>query len=453
MARYIESARANFCEELVTNKEYDRAIEITNRPMYSPTIKIREAHPDAEPNTKEHNDILKEVMHDVAAINIELGVTAYAMKSFMEDINGRLKTVKKNIVIEKERLQDINMLCNDFSEFGTVVKITTVDFAGDYSEENGTISAKVSEKQDELLEVYSIEGNGYEGNKCVYKDKAFLIDTIDTSKRTFLVDGSNITQYEYSRIIASNSEKEVFPQVNFDNTEAKCTIVLTSKIAFNGLKINCALEDTKLISLSISSNGTQFQDIVTRVIDLNDANKKYDSTNYIPGSGIVTFPSTNYVKIILQSDGYTEDLIAFEKEIGNIITLSTAKRHVIKLNDITAVRNKYQANNIIKTKQLLSGSTNSIAIFCNEYIPDHFPVGTYLEYILTVNGMDYHMVPINSNRNGKKIIRKTDYVTSLDSVAYINEDIKSVYLTIVITAPNDAETPYISNLKLLIGGE
>lgn len=134
-----------------------------------------------------------------------------------------------------------------------------------------------------------------------------------------------------------------------------------------------------------------------------------------------------------------------------VVKVQSAKRHAIKINDINVFRNKYDINNVITSNNLVSVPSRSIAIFCNEYIPKHFNSGEYIKYIMKINGKDYEMVPINSDKNGIKIIKTSDYDFNSDYVEYIEEKITSAYLTIKITCPNEYETPYISDLKILVG--
>lgn len=131
--------------------------------------------------------------------------------------------------------------------------------------------------------------------------------------------------------------------------------------------------------------------------------------------------------------------------------VKTGKRHVIKVNDINLYRNKYAAKSKITTKNLITNPARSIAIFCNEYIPTHFPEGKYIQYYFTINGTNYEVVPINSDREGIKIIKVSDYDFKSEYVKYINQKIISAYLTIIINTPNDYETPFISDLKVLVG--
>lgn len=135
------------------------------------------------------------------------------------------------------------------------------------------------------------------------------------------------------------------------------------------------------------------------------------------------------------------------------VKLATARRHAIKINGISAKGNQYATTTTRRSRQLITEPVESMALFCNEYVPSHFPNSDYIKYILTINGTDHEIVPINSERNGKKIVRTTDVGYASDYVLYLSESIKSAYLTIIIKTPNKTETPYISNLKVLIGGE
>lgn len=135
-----------------------------------------------------------------------------------------------------------------------------------------------------------------------------------------------------------------------------------------------------------------------------------------------------------------------------VIKMETAKRHVIKISEIKAEKNNYMTTNTMRTNNLIKKETISIAIYCNEYIPYYFDKSIdYIKYYLTVNADTFEVVPINSERNGIKIIKTNDYDFNIENIKYITEPILSAYLTIVIKTPDKNRTPYISNLKVLVG--
>jgi hypothetical protein len=299
----------------LTNKERsDRALEIASQPLYSPLLKPVELHAEEEPNLIDINSMMKEIGFDVTILNAELGNSANMLKTLITNTDTRLKAVKNILESERERQQDINMLCNKYTEFGKVTSLSPNDFTGQYGTEDGVFFAMVSGKNNASYSIQSVEGNGYEGNKYVYKDNAFLEDSINTSSRNFINDGSSITAYEYSRITASNTEPEIFPLVNFDSVDAKCTIAIASSDYISAVKI---ASDNKIIvtEVAVSSDGAEYKTVLDISIEINDSSLKYNTSDYICGSGIISFPLTKYVKLTIMSSGTTEDQIAFTKII------------------------------------------------------------------------------------------------------------------------------------------
>lgn len=146
--------------------------------------------------------------------------------------------------------------------------------------------------------------------------------------------------------------------------------------------------------------------------------------------------------------------VAGYKVVKKLVKLKTAKRHAVRIGGIKANKNRYQEVNAFQSRELISTPVKSIALFCNEYVPSHFPAGTkYITYILTINGTDHEVVPVNANRDGMKIIRMTGSQEQSLYVIHLNEEIKSATLKVIIKTPNVGESPHFSNLKILIGGE
>lgn len=311
--RYITEIKQQYRDLILEQGENSRALEITNNPLYSPIFKTREIHPEAEPEPKDINDMITEVFFDLNIIDSEIMQAAKDLNSLMLSTTQRLKNVETILLNEKERQQDINILCNKYTDFGTVINLDESFFSGDFSMFEGVMSAKIIDEVNVQYDIESIYGNGYEGNDYVYKDNNFTKDIIDTSNREYINDRSIITAYEYSRITASNSEKNIFPLVNFDSIEAKCAIVFHSNTAFNSLRIESDLSDLIINEVHISNDGATFEEVSKKTISLTNKEKRYEVQDYVPGSGIISFPTTNYVKILLQSKGYLDDTIAFYK--------------------------------------------------------------------------------------------------------------------------------------------
>lgn len=148
-------------------------------------------------------------------------------------------------------------------------------------------------------------------------------------------------------------------------------------------------------------------------------------------------------KEVAYSDIETKDLNK------KIVEVKSARRHVVKVNNLEAEKNIFKNKSTMKTENLISSPVESIGIFCSEYIPNHFPDKKYIKYILNINGKDHEIEPVNSHRRGVKILKYDIFKQKLPSVELLNEEIKSAYLTIVIETPNNKETPFISDFKVL----
>lgn len=148
---------------------------------------------------------------------------------------------------------------------------------------------------------------------------------------------------------------------------------------------------------------------------------------------------------------------AFLKILDNattLVKLDGAQRHVIRINNLIGFTNYYLAESSMVTEELLAGAVQSIAVFATEYLPPTFPGDSdqaYIQYILTINGEDYEVVPVNGHRSGIKVIRYTNYSIADNYVQHVSEPIKSAKLTVKITTPDLSYSPFVSDIKICIG--
>lgn len=456
-----QSIKYAYQQTLIEEGQTAKAAKLAKKDLYAPVYEACSVHPEEEPIRKDLNSALTDIGIDFLILDKEIAAAGQAYADLMTDMKLRLDAVDQQLLIEEERLKDLNILCSNFTEFDKVVTLTKDNFEGNYSTENGrTFLAYAHSFKDVPLSVVKVAGNGYEGNGYVIANNTFLKDSIDTSKQERMVDGSLITAYEYSRLTADSSEAVYPPAVNFDNEEAQCSIVVKSDEMFNMIKLvsdfsNIAITDV----LTSKDNGATFVSTANGPVEINNLDAKYESGAYAYGSGVICFPSTKYLKLVLKSGGSTTDVIAFKNVDTSdassprttTVVLDSARRHVIRINNIQARSGSFATETSMNTNELIDTPVESIAVFANEYVPDHFPQGTYFQYVLNVNGVDYDIVPINSHRNGIKVIRTSDYSAADDYVKHISESIKTASLTVVVNAPNSVETPYLSNVKICYG--
>lgn len=372
----------------------------------------------------------------------------------------RLETVSDIITSEKERLQDISMLCNAKTDYDNAIPLTDYYFTGNFEYQDGVFSSKTTQSTSTVATVIDVTGNGYEGNKYVLQDKSYLEDILSTSNRNAIVDNNISTYWEYSRITASNTEEDLLTDFNTDSSEAKCTITLKFDQLSNELAIKSSIEGLKVVAIRYSNDNLTYKDLNIMPFSLNNKEDSYKNQDYIYGSNIIAFPDSLYVKITFESKGYLNDTIAFDKVIAEndktstlTTIVSTAKRHVIRINDIESKRKQYIKESAFKTNELITNKKDiyAISVFANIYLPNNISEDN-VSFILTVNGIDYNIKPVNSYSDGIKIIRFSQGKMPVEYTKYIGEKITSAYLTVTIKSKNKL-TPYVNNIKVLLGGE
>ena len=357
---------------------------------------------------------------------------------------------------EKERQEDINILCNKYSAFSSIVNLSDSNFTGDLTFTNGILTAPVNNTNTISYTVSDVNGNGQAGNEYVYANNAFTTDTLDTNNTSNINDDSLTTYYEYQRITMSNSDNGP-SSFNKDSNEAECSIVLTADDYINKIVVNSDRDDLILTKVYISNDGVTFTLDTEYDIQINKNQEKYNDQTYIYGSGVIAVPATKYVKVCFKSNGYTDDVLAYEKAFTDssstttqIVTVTSAKRHLIRINGMTLSQNIY-SKGTSTTAELITDPITYIGLYCNEYVSSGNSISDLVTYSLIVNGTEYTIVPINSQRNGTKIIRTSSQTYQVDSTTYVTESIKSAKLKITVNGSTSI-TPFISNMKILVGG-
>lgn len=418
-----------------------------------------EFHPEEEGSLK-INDSLTGIKNDLLTVDNELIGAASSVDDLIKSTITRLDAIKKYIDYEKDRLQDISMLCNKYTDFDNVIVLKGSDFSGTFTYENNTFSVARGTNSKVEIEITNVIGNGYEGNNYVVSEGDFVKEKLDTSQQKNLKDNSLTNYYEYSRITAANTEEYLNNDFNTDSEEAKCTISLQAKENINEIQMSSSSSITSLINAQYSIDGIHYSSIQFEPIYLNNKDRSYSHYNYVNGSNTLSIPNAKYVKLTFQSNGFNNDICGFTRRISDegatevsseLRIVKSARRHAIQIEEIEAFKNEYAMNSTLESFEVKQEGVLSVALFANEYIPQDAGVDS-VKFVLAVNGIDYDIVPINSQKNGIKVVRFSQGKTSSKYTQYISEPIKSIRLTIIMSAKKNV-TPYINNLKLLIGGE
>lgn len=419
-------------------------------------------HQEEEPVVSEINDNSSNIIKDIEQIDENLIESGIKLKNLIEKTKLKLTSIKEYLSAEKERQEDMNILCNRYTDFASVLTLTKEDFTGDLTIDNNILSAKLKTSQKINCSVSDINGNGYEGNAYVFADGTFSNEVINSSNRNSIIDNNIATYYEYSRITIGNDVEGAPVAFNKDSTEAECSIELKAEKPINKLLITSDRDDLVLSKVFTSQDGLVYKLDKEYNVSINERYERYNNQEYIYGSGVIAVESCQYIKLFFKSKGYTNDTIAFVNTFYNSVGESStvikkiekvegAKRHTIKINDISLYKNKYDKG-LVLSKELITNPINTMALYCNEYINNNYDIDNNISYFLIINGVEHQIQPINSHRNGKKIVRMSAQSYKSDHIIYLNENIKSAKLKIVINSANQDITPYVSDIKILIGG-
>lgn len=457
----LTSIKDAYAESLAQEGDLDKAARLQVSQPVDPIFAGYSVHPEEEPSVDGINTALQDIAMDIQALRIEMMSAATNYNALMATINLELESAEEQITAEEERIKDMNIICGNYQEFASVKSLKTTDFVGTFGiEKNDTFTCPISGTQPVELSVLQVSGNGYEGNAYVKTDPKLVYNLVDAKNRDNIVDNNEFTYYEYSRL-TSTGEKSSPADINLDKEEAQCSITIMGDVNFSAIKISSDQDNIIVKDVLTSNNsGASFKSHMKKSISINNRDEKYKNNDYVYNSGILAFPSTQYLKIVFQSNGTTNEPLQYTKidtsdasePKKTQVDLPNTRRHVIRINELKAEQNTYAGQAQFRTGELITTPVNSISLFASEYLPPYYPnQDGYVQYILTLNGVDHEVVPLNSYKNGIKIVRCMTH-SILDSyVERMDEPIKSAKLTIIMKTQNGVSSPYVSNIKVCLG--
>lgn len=313
----IESIKKAYRDALQAKGKYEVASSLNQKEFTDPVYEGLTIHAEIEPDLTVLNDALQRIAIDIIALNSQYSSVANMYNDMMLEILTDLESVDEIIGMEEERIQDLNIITGNITSFTSVRTFTADDLSGTCSiEDEHTFMCHSTDRTSVVLEIEDVSGNGYEGNVYVYSNDDYEKNSVDSSIRTKMTDAYSASYWEYSRITMPKTTQNYPPDINFDNIEAECTITLYSTDAFNSIRLQSDITNVSVEQISVSEDGgVTFYDTMNYPVQVLEDAQKYEDSTYIYGSGLLSFPGANYVKIRLKSHGVLNEKLAFNKVI------------------------------------------------------------------------------------------------------------------------------------------
>lgn len=449
-----------YLQILAEDEKYNDVFkELVNRDEKKPILTVKYLNGENTPDYDNEQRELSEIMLDLNVINNSAVEIKNKVAELLSLIDTQADLIMDSVEKESDRIMDINMLCGINSEYNMSIPVYTSNFTGNFEAINDrTIGANLTNQSTVDYTVVSVSGNGYSGNNYVYNNNVFETESNDYSNLDYIKDDSNVTSYEYSRLVTTDKTEVIDQLINYDSKEAECVLTLMSVNSFNRIYIDAAGDNLTVKNIETSQDGISFTSRLTNPLRINNKEDLYNNLNYIYGSGTLCFPYSYYVRITLSNDDIEDDSIAIQNEDETDITLyPNTRRKKIRINTVKLYNSNYTDTSVTSEELLEAGSVDKIGLFVNQYIPDHFFSDTeYITYYLIINGTEHQVVPVNSSADGIKLIKfseSEDSTIAQNYVENITETIKSAQIKINIKTYNNTESPYISNIKLCLGKE
>ena len=109
-------------------------------------LEIFHLHPEEEPNVDEINNALTNIDKDLKYIDNNFIECANNLQSLLISTKNKILNIKDKILAEKGRQEDINILCNKYSNFSSVININQNNTVGNLSFTNDILHAAITSK-------------------------------------------------------------------------------------------------------------------------------------------------------------------------------------------------------------------------------------------------------------------------------------------------------------------
>ncbi len=129
----IKTIKDAYIDQLLTDNRIHKANEIISNNIDVPIFKNLEIYAESEPDISSINNSLSDITVDLLALDKEFIAIADKYETLMDNINTRLEAVQEELLIEENRIKDLNIICGNYNEFVSVKTLNYKYFSGNFS--------------------------------------------------------------------------------------------------------------------------------------------------------------------------------------------------------------------------------------------------------------------------------------------------------------------------------
>lgn len=452
----VTNIRNSYRALLNNDDRYTDILEqLVRKPDREPILSWQGVEAEADLSFQDEQRQLSEILLDMHSLNNGMVELKNIVYNTIESLDASIMTIRDSVRQQREQVEDACTICGVNSAYSATIPIYAGQFPDTSSEIIGdkTLGAAPVFLDQVAYEIVSVSGNGYSGNAFVYQDDdTFQNETDDRSVAAYISDNNDITIYEYSRISTKDKKETVGGVVNYDDKPVECVLTLRAEAPVSKAILHIDEKDLVVKKIEVSDDGLNFRTCQGPERRVNDTGEMYTSYDYVFGCPVLCFPYASFIRLTISSNTPTQDRIAIQEEDGRITQYPAAYRKKIGIRGILLYTAEYEEYTTISAEILSDCAIDKVSLFASEYIPDHFVGTDYISYSLIVNGQEIPVVPVNTGRDGIRIVKYSEDRSAPDSyTSLIDETVRSVKVKIRIKPFNGNESPYVSNLKLCVG--
>lgn len=397
---------------------------------------LQEIHPESKGSSgivKTNANMIK--MH-VSRYDKTLSSIAEAIENKLDEHQDESNRILEEVKKQEERMFYNNLISTSYPIGDQAIKISEESFFGSFDTVKEEFFLPIKNIEEVGYEVINITGNGIIGNQYIYKNGEKSSDIIDTSNIEILKSDRKGEYFEYQKL---HYDKDEGPLMS-GNSPATMTMILKGAGSINCFRIS-GNRSYKISFIEISNDNKNYRQVFNGQ-NKNDVNYEY-----------IYFSPSKYVKVTFEAK--SEEYVSLEVPYGNndLKSYKNIKRSMIQISQIEGFFMQYENNGNIKFTKSFDRPATIFGLYAEIAYPQESR-NHEVEIVVTINESSYNIVPINSHKEGIKVLQTVVIEDELpfNSIKKLGSYIKDLEILFRIRGDKH-NSPRIKNVYMILRSE